>query len=35
MAPAGDQPDQASMAQSSALSNSVPQDPVNKSRRLG
>ena len=29
LAPAGDQPDQASMAQSFALSNIVPQDPFN------
>lgn len=29
LAPAGDQPDQASMAQSFALSNMVPQDPFN------
>ena len=29
LAPAGDQPDQASMAQSFALSNMVPQDPAN------
>ncbi|CAN7764246.1 DNA/RNA non-specific endonuclease [Variovorax sp. LjRoot84] len=29
MAPAGDQPDQQSMAQSFALSNMIPQDPTN------
>lgn len=29
LAPAGDQPDQSSMAQSFALSNIVPQDPLN------